>query len=152
MTPEEIKHQIYLGVKEVEKQLVEILSTLESWEEEKTKVAKHSPDEVLTAIKDSMYKWWSIIMCAEKDEGSRDCALCQLFLKNGCRGCPISEKTKKGGCNGTPYPDWVDHHNEAHPGVETKVLCPECASIAADMYKFLDKLRKDYETPRESCD
>jgi len=75
MTPEEIKHQIYLSVKEVEKQLVEILSTVESWEEEKTKVAELSPDEVLTAIKDSMYKWWSIIMYGKKDEGPLDCAL-----------------------------------------------------------------------------
>jgi len=184
MTPEEIEQRI----EEIEEQLEEILSTIESWKEEKTKVAELSPDraslaylavlslpaissslkikrinctekdegstevaelssdKILTAIKDSMHKWWSIIMCAKKDEGPLDCALCHLFAKDGCKGCPISEKTKKGSCNGTPYQDWCTHHNEAHPGVEAKILCPECASIAADMYKFLDELRKDYET------
>jgi hypothetical protein len=67
---------------------------------------RYSPEEVLEAIKGSVYKWRDIAWQDGVDGGPSDCPLCKLFFHLGCEGCPIYEKTGNKRCVGTPYEDY----------------------------------------------
>lgn len=74
-------------------------------------VAPMSP-EVLEALRGSINKWEAIVAGTGRDNGSRNCPLCQMFVKgrsfNGeCVGCPVMVRTGKLGCHGSPYYDVI---------------------------------------------
>jgi len=99
--------------------------------------------KTLEALQKSIEKWEKIVMEKGKDEGSRNCALCWLFLKNECEGCPVYAKTKRKGCRGTPCEDWVDHQENHFYYVNEPyrvVKCPECKKLAEEELEFLKSL------------
>lgn len=64
--------------------------------------------KTLRALKASVAHWERMRdhpICLETPS-SRDCPLCQLFVKRTgeCDGCPISNTTGQPLCGGTPYP------------------------------------------------
>lgn len=58
------------------------------------------------SLSDSIEKWRRIAYEGAEDHGSRDCALCKLYLNDDCEGCPVSRRTGKKFCRGTPYEEW----------------------------------------------
>ena len=58
------------------------------------------------ALEKSIEKWQEIADGSGTDEGSRNCALCGLFLAVDCRGCPVAVATGKTLCDGSPYVRW----------------------------------------------
>ena len=76
----------------------------------------------IAALEKSIEKWQAIVDGIGKDEGSRNCALCQKYSntvyieEDGeeyevCADqegnlCPISERTKQDACKDTPYADF----------------------------------------------
>lgn len=65
-------------------------------------------DKTLEALKGSIAKWEAIVAETNVDEGTSNCPLCQIFMKDerDCKGCPVVEKVKLTGCSGTPYVQW----------------------------------------------
>jgi hypothetical protein len=95
--------------------------------------------ETLKALKGSIEKHENILDGSERDEGTKNCPLCQLFHNDRCEGCPIFEKTGFQGCEGTPYEDWDEHQDEAHSGDNT-VQCEECERLVKLEIEFLKSL------------
>jgi hypothetical protein len=60
-------------------------------------------DTTTQAIAASIAKWREIEAGDREDHGTKDCPLCDLFLKGGCVGCPVMMRTGKPGCDGAPY-------------------------------------------------
>lgn len=67
------------------------------------------------ALEGSIKKWELILAGEGRDEGYRNCPLCQMFntpelnaSRTGpaCEGCPVREETGEGGCRNTPYEKW----------------------------------------------
>lgn len=65
-------------------------------------------ERTLTALKGSIHKWEQIRDGKMKDEGTKNCPLCQLFYCDECEGCPIKERTGFQNCENTPYDDMYD--------------------------------------------
>lgn len=61
------------------------------------------------ALQQSAKKWYGIIFNNEFDNGSEDCALCDLFFGNdNCDGCPIAAIAQDNRCRSTPYKEWEE--------------------------------------------
>jgi len=104
--------------------------------------------ETLKALKKAIEKWEKIVAEKGKDRGSRNCALCWLFLKNECEGCPVHAKTGRRSCRGTPYAEWVRHHAEDHFSVFSKacvIECSKCKELAQKELEFLRSLLPENE-------
>jgi len=104
--------------------------------------------ETLEALKRSIQKWESIESGIGIDRGSKNCALCEIFVFDPdyrwiCSGCPVSEKTGFYDCTGTPYDNWHKHHLDKHCKsnvVYFPAYCPECRDIAKQEVNFLKSL------------
>jgi len=59
-------------------------------------------EHTLAALQESILKWEMIRDGEEVDRGSSNCALCHLFVEDGCVDCPVAEKVKRTLCYGTP--------------------------------------------------
>jgi hypothetical protein len=73
--------------------------------QEDTKMKK---EEILRALDLSIKKWEDILAGTESDEGSDNCALCYLFVREACIGCPVREYTGYKFCDESPYDEWRD--------------------------------------------
>jgi hypothetical protein len=65
-------------------------------------------EETRTALEDSILHWEENAACTNAEEGcigSTNCALCTLFIYQGCNGCPVRNHTGKVLCEETPYFD-----------------------------------------------
>lgn len=62
--------------------------------------------KVLKALLRSAHKWDKIAKGKGTDQGTDNCALCELFIANFCRGCPVSAHTHNVWCVGSPYETW----------------------------------------------
>lgn len=95
-------------------------------------VAPMAP-EVLEALRGSIKKWEGIVAGTTRDEGGRNCPLCQMFVHGKaatCRGCPVRTRTGKSSCDGTPY-YYYEHGDTQTAQAELdflKSLLPESAS------------------------
>jgi hypothetical protein len=74
--------------------------------------------ETLAALKGSIEKWRKIVDGTGKDEGPKNCPLCQTFRvwdesSVDCTGCPVKERTGRDGCDGSPYYDWEDAEDDS---------------------------------------
>ena len=99
--------------------------------------------ETLEALKKSIQKWESIERGIGIDLGSRNCALCDIFLAKLCHGCPVYYFSRRMICNGTPYESWVEHQSATHNGNKATYFvayCPECRDIAKQEVNFLKSL------------
>ncbi len=109
-----------------------------------SKRVKVGPDPlVVEAIEGSIQKWESILASTGKDEGGKNCPLCQNI--SGCDECPIRKKTGRSQCGKTPYAKWCSHQQKEH-GVlnDRQILCPECAKLAYEEVMFLKELLGEY--------
>lgn len=58
----------------------------------------------LDALKKSIAHWERLRDGSPNDRPTcSQCALCKLFIKDGCIECPVFHKTGNKGCSGTPY-------------------------------------------------
>jgi hypothetical protein len=94
------------------------------------------------AIEASIEKWRQIEAATKREMGSKDCALCQLYLENHrggtrCTGCPVKQRTGKSLCCGTPYDEW-----SAIEGKSEMADTPERVAVACAMREFLESLRE----------
>ena len=92
----------------------------------------------------SIQKWQDIVDGKGKNDGDRNCALCERFSNsifewNDCGGCPIKRITKRRYCKNTPliayehYSDYVDNFD-----VDDSIL----NALAQAELDFLKSLRK----------
>ena len=61
----------------------------------------------LTALNGSIEHWKRLATGKRQpheDLGADHCALCVLYMNNGCQGCPVARATGERYCRGTPYP------------------------------------------------
>ncbi len=66
--------------------------------------------KTLEALKGSIAKWERIVRGTGGSQGSDNCPLCQIFLRDNerCYGCPVQKAVRKHLCRGTPYADlWI---------------------------------------------
>lgn len=96
------------------------------------------------ALEGSIKKWEDIVNSEGKDNGIKDCALCNKHDR--CQECPVAIKTGKLACNGTSYQAWCDHnctHGDIIPREDYYVHegCDECERLAQEMLDFLISLR-----------
>lgn len=66
------------------------------------------------ALQHSLRHWQDNTAGVTRSIASQDCALCILFLHDGCKGCPIFEHTRREHCRNTPYWDAVKAHQELY--------------------------------------
>lgn len=62
--------------------------------------------ETLKALRESIAHWKRLATGKRREGehiGTRDCALCNLFLAKQCVGCPVAKSTGTFGCVETPY-------------------------------------------------
>jgi len=100
--------------------------------------------KTLEALRKSIEKWEKIVAGKGEDQGSSNCALCQLFMERGCRGCPVFFETGITACYDTPYDDWINHQKDEH-FYGSKIMgyiikCPECKRLAQEELEFLKSL------------
>lgn len=89
------------------------------------------------AFKLAIKKWQDIVDGTGYDRGP--CALCDLFIDDGCAGCPINEDTGKEDCRGTPYVAW--HALTASVNVESRLAnTPERLEAAKAELAYLESL------------
>lgn len=90
------------------------------------------------ALELSIEKWEFIAANADKivfDGSIWTCALCYLFIDNGCGGCPVQARTGYSGCVNTPYQEWANTRIRKSD-IEVK------KSVAEREIAFLKSLRK----------
>ena len=87
-----------------------------------------------TALRASIKKWEDIVAGIEVDKGASNCALCKLYISDGCAGCPVAIATGKKYCHGTPYYVW---HEAAGPWY---YVTPKSRPHAEAMLAFLRSL------------
>lgn len=99
--------------------------------------------EVHNALSRSISKWIDIVAGTGVDKGTKDCALCQLFIiPNGsCVGCPIEKKTGNHGCHFYEYTTWCNIAKKTKNG-NLKTDTWDSGYAAVGMLNFLLKLRK----------
>jgi len=93
----------------------------------------------------SIEKWEDIYYRGTYDEGTFNCALCEIFFSNCCAECVIYQYTDEHACLGTPYEKWYKHQCNTKNHNHT-VVCPECGEIALEQIAFLKSLRKEDKT------
>lgn len=106
------------------------------------------------ALEGAIDKWEDIVAGKEIDEGTHNCPLCKLFLKNDdCTKCPVVLATGKENCIGTPYVRFNDYilpviHNQdsSHRIVSSGYdfsgrIGKRQLKVAKDMLQFLKSLR-----------
>ena len=57
----------------------------------------------VVALKRSIAHWERMASGADEVPNAESCALCTLYIKNGCKACPIAQHTGQMRCGGTPY-------------------------------------------------
>jgi len=116
------------------------------------------PNSVLEALNLSIQKWEYIVWMytegpgkdlpiAVIDGGSRTCALCKMYIDEGCSTCPVMRETRMNTCKGTPYRPYVTFLNDAlyetGRGLDTDT-CNLLISLAKDEVTFLKSLQAQY--------
>jgi hypothetical protein len=99
----------------------------------------------LKALKQSIAHWKRLSTGKRREGetvGAAHCALCDLFLNDGCSKCPVAQKVQRSGCSLTPYNDACDAHN-AH-GIDS----PEFKSAAKVELEFLQSLLPKQRTKK----
>lgn len=97
------------------------------------------------ALEGSIKKWENIAYNGAENQGSDDCALCDLYNTGHipiCSGCPIKLVAGNPYCIGTPYSKWINHQLYVHRNAHT-VMCEKCVQIAEKEIDFLKSLRDD---------
>jgi hypothetical protein len=74
--------------------------------------------------------------------GAAHCALCDLFLNDGCSKCPVAQKVQRSGCSLTPYAAACDAHCEH--GIDS----PEFKAAAKVELEFLQSLLPKQRTKK----
>jgi hypothetical protein len=106
--------------------------------------------KTLHVLKLSIQKWRGVCR-GKEDHGVQDCALCQIFMKNGrCGECPVRQHSGKHSCFGTPYASWSTHHQANHNydfenGLRKQKGCQECKTFARAELDFLKSLLPEGE-------
>ena len=59
---------------------------------------------VRKALEASIKHWERNVTGKTSTIGSKNCALCRLFITKDCVGCPVRNRTGKPFCDGSPYP------------------------------------------------
>jgi hypothetical protein len=72
------------------------------------------PKDKLEALQASIEKWKYIVELYKKfpdkkivDGGAVTCALCHLYMSDGCEGCPVSKFVDETNCEDTPYKEYM---------------------------------------------
>lgn len=68
-----------------------------------------------------------------------DCALCTLFIEDGCMGCPVAAATGCSGCYGSPWAKVIRAFDEYDKGYTS----PAFLKAAKRELKFLKSLRPE---------
>lgn len=86
------------------------------------------PPAVLEAPLGSIAKWEGIVAGTTRDEGARNCPLCQMFAAPPlfCRGCPVMVRTGRPACQSTPYYNYNGRVDRAQAELDfLRSLLPE---------------------------
>lgn len=66
-------------------------------------------DERTAEALEASIKHWEENREVSKPEQAKidanDCALCNLYVLDGCEGCPVAQRSGHKGCHGSPYFD-----------------------------------------------
>jgi len=64
--------------------------------------------KTLKALKGSIAKWEDVVAKKTKDEGAKNCPLCQLLYRSNCKGCPVVDSGRgRIFCRNTPHRKWL---------------------------------------------
>lgn len=97
----------------------------------------------LQALKGSIKKWENITYNKGKDNGGKNCPLCQIFRKKiNCPNCPIKLKTKQDYCFHTPYTIWSIYFNIRSIYHDRIVFNEITKKLAKDELNFLKEIKK----------
>jgi hypothetical protein len=103
-------------------------------------MAMTQPKDLAEAIGLGIGKWREVAAGVRRDRGTKDCALCAMFLAVGCVGCPVMVHTGQPGCDGAPYEDeWrplVDADGSAYADTPQKKAA---AQSVLDFLLMLDR-------------
>lgn len=99
--------------------------------------------EVSEALEKSIQHWKTEARRGKPDNVSiweSDCALCDLFLADGCLGCPVYRRTGKGSCEGSP---WIRAYAELDAWKAGEDNGAGFRAAAKEEIAFLESLRED---------
>lgn len=110
--------------------------------------------QTLKALRGSIKKWERIVTGHGRDEGSKNCPLCQefMFRDRPCYGCPVMKRTGQASCRGTPYMEFYHVASEENFALGdvykgNHVAGPRAQQAAIDEYEFLVSLLPPGEKP-----
>jgi hypothetical protein len=105
-------------------------------------------EEVENALEGSVKKWQDIVDGVREDEGSDNCSLCSLFVKEACIGCPVYEYTGFKYCDGSPYDEWRDLERDTIYNINGNID-KEAVMAAQAEVNFLKMLKEKLESEDE---